>query len=281
MSFFSLPPQRIISLPKPALTLVVLCLVTGLSGCSWEMVRQANNPDRTRDQAVAAENIQADKRQTLETRRLFTQPVQNTEQRFMRLEREVQRLRDNLDRMAPAVGRLVRMEEDLEILVDQMEEMPESQSVATTGAPPLRLDRMYTPDDQQQAATPTPATTQQAAVKRDSAVTKIRFGEHVDKTRIVLDLAGKTAFSVALHDNRMGMTVMLPHAGWAASRSWTSDIAPLVKSYQARELPHGGYQVSFTFHEPARIIRQEILPPRAHRGYGLVIDLFNSDLHAG
>ncbi|MGM0421974.1 MAG: hypothetical protein ACQEQL_02635 [Pseudomonadota bacterium] len=294
MSFSVLPPHRARSLPKPALTMALLCLVTALVGCSSETIRHANNPDKVRDQAIAAAESQTDNRQPSETRRLFAQPLQSDAQRFARLEYEVQRLRDNLDRMAPAVGRLVRMEEDLAALVDEMETLPRAESESEAQeraeasapssdqmreAPPLRLDRMYNSDEQQQAKTKTPEPTKQAAVKRDSAVTKIRFGEHADKTRIVLDLAGKTDFSARLDDNCMGMTVTLPHAGWSTSRSWKSDVAPLVKSYQTRELPGGGHQVSFTFYEPVRIIRQEILPPRAHRGYGLVIDLFNPDLH--
>lgn len=273
-SFFAVPSVEIAR--KPVLTALALCFAVSLAGCTGNMGASGQKSDMTCGTTAPVGHVEGMPLDTdPKAERLFEQPVDRINRRFNRIEDEVQRLRDDFDQVTPAIGRLIEMEHDLQDLIEDLDDAEGARPAPyAADAPPLRLDRMYnnTPEPQSEAAAPATG---------EATVSAVRFGEHLDKTRIVFDLSDETGFSVMMQEDRMAMSVTLPNAAWQADRNWESDLAPLVRSYRAEPLSDGGYQVIFTFHEPARVIRQEILPPRAHRGYGLVIDLFSPVLHEG
>ena len=68
---------------------------------------------------------------------LFNTPVNNDKERFARLEDKVQHLSDMLNKMSPAITRLVDIESELDILTFQLEEIITKGQLNTP--PPLSL----------------------------------------------------------------------------------------------------------------------------------------------
>ncbi len=57
----------------------------------------------------------------LNTKRLFGEPVKGEDERFERLENAVQKLRDDFDTVNPAINRLIAIEGEIQMLVDQLQ----------------------------------------------------------------------------------------------------------------------------------------------------------------
>ena len=73
----------------------------------------------------------------LNTKRLFAERIDKAEPRFQRLEHAVQKMRDDIDTVSPAIVRLVAVEQDIKDLVKQLEDLAreEKQSQTYGGLP--------------------------------------------------------------------------------------------------------------------------------------------------
>ena len=111
-----------------------------------------------------------------------------------------------------------------------------------------------------------------------TTVKKIRLGEHVDKTRVVMDLSSRAQYQTRLADDGRSLVVKLSNAAWTANKSWVSEFSPLVTSYQVTQ-DGDAQRIMFQLRYPAELLTQDILPPQFGKGYRLVLDLQSSDVH--
>lgn len=106
-------------------------------------------------------------------------------------------------------------------------------------------------------------------------VKSVRIGDHLDKTRIVLDLTAKPDFKTRLENNGKSLIVTLPQMKWATAPQWEASSAALVAAYGFAE---GVLSMDMLY--GSEIVSQQILSPASSGGnYRLVIDLFSPDVH--
>lgn len=315
---------------KFAMACIFSCLLLTLTACS-----QANSRNDASKQQISAplendasqatgenETMQTLKALSapkgLNTKRLFAQPLDNSDLRFARLEREVQRLRDDFDLVSPSITRLVAVEQDMRDLMAQLETLVQAEdgndvimmddqmmsSSAGDETMPMALNNnapmpntVQSVLDQAKAEAQSGTanntnTPQQAGAQNvnqspppaqtaslNSTVQAVRLGEHSDKTRIVMDLTNKTQYTAQLLDNGTKLEVMFPRSGWSGQRSWSSNTSPLINNYAVTTLPQGGHKVMFNLNGVATMETNSIFPPVANKSHRLVIDLVNPNIH--
>ncbi len=96
----------------------------------------------------------------LNTQRLFATAAGNDDERMERLETAVQTLRDDFDKVSPAINRLIAIEQEIQTLVDQLQVLVESEnpSLDTSAIPPVSeqalADTALSPDAASAASPP-------------------------------------------------------------------------------------------------------------------------------
>ena len=275
--------------------LVMLCALILLASCSENNTSNVTNPPLTTGNSVvtpqseAIETLQVlSAPKGLNTKRLFAEPISNPDARFNRLEREVQDLRDDFDLVSPAITRLVAVEQDMRDLMGQLETLVASESqpgeiVVQNVDAPVAVPPNTTPI---LSTAPTPVTQPIPAVTVPTsaipagtiAVKNLRIGEHTDKTRMVLDMTDEAPFTATLNADGMGMVIAFPKAAWQADASWSSNVAPLIRSYTASPMADGGTRLDVTFVEKASLKYKGYIEPRNGLSR-LVIDLYSPELH--
>lgn len=132
------------------------------------------------------------------------------------------------------------------------------------------------------AATPPPAAPMQAPqvitppAVTASSVMDIRIGEHPGKTRIVLDVRGKTGFTADLDNQEKIMVVELTEAGWSAAAQKTLSASPLIASYRIEALDNGGTLLIVQLKKSAAISYKGAMDDPG-KGQRLIIDLTASN----
>lgn len=103
----------------------------------------------------------------------------------------------------------------------------------------------------------------------------IRVGDHLDKTRLVIELSAKPEYAAAVENGGKRLVVSLPGMEWKAAPSWEADAAALVSAYA-----FAGGKLNAEMLYASEIKGQQVLPPSDdHGNYRLVIDLFSPDVH--
>lgn len=105
-------------------------------------------------------------------------------------------------------------------------------------------------------------------------VRDIRIGDHIDKTRIVLDTSVKGPFKARLDNGGRRLLIELPQHAWKTAATWRAVSANLVSGYQYAD----GLLV-IDLMAPAVIREQTSLPGTGESGERIVIDLFSSLVH--
>lgn len=105
-------------------------------------------------------------------------------------------------------------------------------------------------------------------------VRAIRIGDHIDKTRIVLDVTTKAPFTARLENDGRRLVVELPQYTWKADAEWRARSATLVSSYRYAD---GALVIDLM--APATIRQQVSLPAGEGAGPRVMIDLFSELVH--
>lgn len=129
------------------------------------------------------------------------------------------------------------------------------------------------------AATPTVASTtppavptvQMGAIVGD--VRDVRVGDHIDKTRIVLDVSAKGEYKATLDTGGRRLIIQLPQYNWKTAAKWNAVSANLVSNYT-----YANGVLVMDLLAPASIRSQTLLPTDAG-GQRLVLDLFAPGVH--
>ncbi len=209
------------------------------------------------------------------TKNLFGRTLKGNEARLDRLERAVQDMRNDFDRVEPAILRLMEIEGDIQDLVSELEQL--NQSAAPTA--PMRTT--VAPVRAPKTAAKAMASSSKGFVKKSApantgkpVVYDLRVGEHHDKTRIVMDVNAKTGFIVDIDNNERIMVVDLPDAGWNSRMSQSFGKSPFISSYKVE--PSGnGHIVIFQLKKNARVGYKADLKGFEGTSRRLVIDVTN------
>lgn len=128
----------------------------------------------------------------------------------------------------------------------------------------------------QQASAPQAAALPQSNVQNNDAgvfVRNLRFGEHADKTRLVLDTSDQVTFRYDIDNNEKLMVIEMPQTGWRGSEAMDISNSPLVSSYSVVSDNNGGHQLIMQLKEPTQVLWAQALMPGGPQGHRIVIDL--------
>lgn len=203
---------------------------------------------------------------------IFGANLRSDSERMDRLERAVQKMRNEFDSVRPSIRRLMAIEADIQNLIGELKKMTEDTAMAATPAP--MVERTPPP---QAAAKKSPA--QKMATKKappvqngKASVYDVRIGEHPGKTRIVLDVNAKARFSTDIDNSERIMIVELPDASWGTSSSKNFSRSPHLASYKT-ESAGNGTMLIFQLRKAAKITYKDDLPSNSGSGRRIVIDL--------
>ncbi len=198
--------------------------------------------DAVSEHALSAEEKMAPA-EGLRLTRLFDAPVKGSEARFQRLEAAVQTLRDDVDVFAPNI--------------EQRLSTVEKSAVAKPELTEEQLAKLVKKE-----------------VKIVGDVSAVRIGDHLDKTRIVLDMTNVPEGRSRMENDGKRLVVELPTFNWKAGESYKADSGALVSGWS---YANGELRVDLL--SAATVKEQEVIPAKGKAPSKLVIDLFAKGVH--
>jgi len=198
--------------------------------------------DAVSEHALSAEEKMAPA-EGLRLTRLFDAPVKGSEARFQRLEAAVQTLRDDVDVFAPNI--------------EQRLSTVEKSAVAKPELTEEQLAKLVKKE-----------------VKIVGDVSAVRIGDHLDKTRIVLDMTNVPEGRSRMENDGKRLVVELPAFNWKAGESYKADSGALVSGWS---YANGELRVDLL--SAATVKEQEVIPAKGKAPSKLVIDLFAKGVH--
>jgi len=242
---------------------------------------------------------------------LFSEKIDNEAARMERLENAVQELRNDFDSMAPAIVRLVAIEQDIQNLIAQLEVLTGNEPAAENAIPAVSAETLEDPaliSDSAAALSPPPPAAPQIlppvapspsaqepvlhtsapasppapagaspspppSVQDTAAVQGLRIGEHPDKTRIVLDVRGNTSYTADLDNQEKILVIELTKTGWETEPRQDFGNAPRLASYRIEQTDDGSTLLILTLKKEAHIIYQSLIKNQQGDGGRIVIDI--------
>ncbi len=147
--------------------------------------------------------------------------------------------------------------------------VPPAQEGPQASAAPVPITAQGTPPPEPaQPQAPSPAL-----APGEVAVLDMRVGEHPDKTRIVLDVSGKTSFTADLDNSENLLLVELANATWRAPASTRYPRSKLLVSHVAERTGDGPTLLIVQLKSGASILSKSTLKGKDGTGQRIVIDL--------
>ena len=129
------------------------------------------------------------------------------------------------------------------------------------------------------AMAPTPIVKPAVSAARPAAssvpeVSALRFGQHGEKTRLVLDLSAPAVFTQDLDNAEKILIVEIKGAAWKMSSPAPVAVkSPVVASYLVQTAELGGQRLVLQLKKPVRVVASTSLKPSGDRGNRILIDL--------
>lgn len=259
-------------------TAFCLTMVLALSGCNMiknpfggDNKTRAPSPPMT---SVMSQDSEMASPRGTNTSNLFSSNIRDEEQRLDRLERAVQNMRNEFDGVRPSIDRLVAIEQDIQVLIDQLESLTVAQSQPQTAPAPAALKAPQT----QSAVVPAPQKMKSASVKAPPvsggvpSVYNVRFGVHPGKTRMVLDVNAKTSFTTDLDNNEKILVIELPNTQWSGAKQKNVK-NPIISSYKVQPMGDNGNMMVVQLKKNTSVTYEKALNALSGSGQRLVIDL--------
>ena len=290
-----------------AKTLSVFALVTFcalmLTGCAGGAQNQQalKNQTPTQQQNVTAENVAGQDtidampsavetlralapNKGLNTRRLFAEPLRNTDARVDRLESTVQKMKDDFDAVTPAVVRLVAIEQDIQGLIGELETLVETDTGAVQTMPHNFDANKIAQESQRKkditaaaVADKTPAVPLEKAQGSTGAqASKIMMKERADATRLSIPVGQKTNAQAKLSSDGKQLIVQLGDVTWTGKTQWSSEFSPLLASYTVAA-PKTAPVLKINLHFAAKILKTEW--DSGNNGASFVVELQSEAIH--
>lgn len=217
---------------------------------------------------------------------LFANPVKNPNARVKRLEGSVQTLRNDFDTVVPTLVRMATLEKDIRELVVQLQILTkqnlnnaEQPDISTS---PVARKTAYKKKLPSEIRIHAPSNTSPSIKKQQTKpvignVKSIRFGDHANKTRIVLDMTAKININALIKFKNNGKTLILDlsQINWAGKRSWNAIYAQLISSYYVEK---NNLYVNLMYASQIKTLKL-LSPSKDSKNYRLVIDLFSPEIH--
>ncbi len=106
------------------------------------------------------------------------------------------------------------------------------------------------------------------------SVQGVRFGDHGNKIRLVLDTSGAAPFRYDIDNNEKLLVIELPGVGWnGGPQARSVQDTPLVSGYAAGPDGQGGTRLVFQMTAPGQVLWARAIPPSASQGDRIVLDL--------
>lgn len=105
-----------------------------------------------------------------------------------------------------------------------------------------------------------------------AAVRQMRFGQHPDKIRLVLDLSNAVQYRADIDADGRTLIVELPETGWDAATQQALQ-NPLISGYKAQPSGNGGTQLLLQLRKPGRLIGSNALPAASGKGHRIYFDI--------
>lgn len=248
----------------------------------------------------------------LNTQRLFATAAGNDDERMERLETAVQTLRDDFDKVSPAINRLIAIEQEIQTLVDQLQVLVEGEnpSLDTSSIPPVSeqalTDASITPDAASAASPvidpppppaapmglipetqpispppqpapmpPTPPVPAPVAVMPVSGdgLRNVRIADHEGKTRIVLETSSNIAYTADIDPEGI-LIVSLAGGSSSVDASSIRPKSTLIGSVDITPQNGGGMIIAMPLSKSSKILGKGVLQPDAQNtNYRIYIDL--------
>lgn len=233
--------------------------------------------------------------------RTATQNEQDVNFRLLRMERAVNGLRRDLNKLLPPLSNLIVADVKLDRAIREIATQPSGVSGQEPGAmapssniapPPLEQNphqNSFAPvpvspqvaamQKQQEMAAKTMQTPESMAPKVEKTapvmkkanapsflankpgVNRLRTGVYPNRTRLVLDVQSKTDFKVDVDNNEKLMLVELPSAQWNTAMQKRMAKNQLVAGYNAQDNGSGGTTLVVELKKPAKVSKSAALPP--------------------
>ncbi len=236
---------------------------------------------------------------------LFAEDIQDPMARIKRLENVVLDMRRDFNTVLPPIMRLVAVEQDMQNLIGQLETLVDQPS---TGTPPedssasdLLNDSPASEDlsgSTQQTLAPqagqeiepetlpqTPATETEEKSQAPPAATPpttsnsgkvhLRVSPHAEKTRLVLETGGTTAFRSDLDNTEHILVIELPEADSKGTRGKeTVSNAPLIREWSVEAMENGtGARTIIELNGAAKIQKTLAIPADDQSPARIILDL--------
>ncbi len=265
--------------------------------------------DKSAAQSAAANGYETEAKGIV-TRRLFDTNAGSDDERFERLEAAVQALRDDYDTTAPAVNRLMAIEQEIQGLVEQLQVLVDGDAAPAdlSGIPPVSPSALndapitgtpttlppvaappipaapaiappvqVTPPPQAPVAMPppAPAPVPQAAVPASSGASLVaaRVADHNSTTRVVFETTDNIPYTADVDPEQI-LIVSFAQGSAAGNLSGASMKSSLVKSIDVTPQSNGGMIVAMPLSKNTKIVGQGVLKPDgANKNYRVYIDL--------
>jgi hypothetical protein len=182
------------------------------------------------------------------------------ESRVTRLENEVSSLRQDMDRLLPALRRLISGQEEVADIVADMKGRQKTSK-------PLAKKKTMKPVIRQAEHT-VPTSTYQGPPK----LADIRTGQHKGFTRLVMDVGSPTPYQVDVDNAEKLLIIELPQAAHDKALSGNVATSPLIKSYQTQAMD-GGSRIIAQLQKPVKILKRMSLEPSGRRGARIALDI--------
>jgi hypothetical protein len=277
------------------------CLIL-LNGCTWLKTWNGGRSDETLTsppQTKVMETADATWMEPTDKSKAVVHMVPETSdgnkdamKRLANLEQTVGQLQNDMNTMMPVLSRLVAVQTDIQAMLAKLQvangtagsasatavpgaALPPAPSV-TQEPVPLTGPAASAPPAAMTPAPPpvAPAPPPQAAVQPPAVrIAGLRIGEHPGKTRIVLDVPDKLAFTKDIDNTEHILTIDVAGAGWAGdTAAHATPKSPLVTSWQASPDGQGGTRFVIPLRKSAKVLAAQIVsatgqPPK------IVIDL--------
>ncbi len=221
----------------------------------------------------------------------------NVEERLARLEETVMNMRTDMDRLVPVLSKLAQAERELravlnnvgsgnkEVVLEPVSVKAKVNSSANSYnnvEPSSGRRDAYGMVDVEENTEPVEVAYMMAGIEptagskkqKQEVVNNIRFGEHSEKTRIVLDVSGKINYKTDLDNNEGLLIINLPNVKWDNDKEKIIKDSPLIYSYDVQKTDKGS-RLIFDLKKKAKIKMSSLFPPLkdGSKGYRVVIDI--------
>jgi hypothetical protein len=194
---------------------------------------------------------------------------QDIHYRLLKMEREVQSLRRDFNKLLPPLKNLLISDAQLKRAISDVEN---AQGVYAPQMAAAMKQHMAKPVMNKPVAKKS-----KPSMKKDmptgSGVWRVRIGDHPGKTRIVLDLAGASAYSYDIDNAEKLLLIDLPGTKWSAAASKTWRKHPLIAGYSASDNGNGGTMLAIQLKKSTNILKSVPLAPNNVHGHRIMFDL--------